>query len=172
MPEENKDIPETPPKEVPFEKEAKEFKDKYLRALAEMENLKKRLYKEKDEETRFAIEKTIIEFLHPLDNFENALKFADSSSPEVKNWCSGFHMIIAQFKEVLLNHGVTAYHALGNNFDPHLHEAMEVEETNEVPDGKILEEFIKGYKANNRVIRPAKVKVARNFTEKKENKND
>ncbi|MFA5250449.1 MAG: nucleotide exchange factor GrpE [Parachlamydiales bacterium] len=138
-----------------------DYKDKYLRALAELENFRKRSYKEKQETIHFSIENTVAEFLPVLDNFENALKFAASSSEEVKKWSSGFQMLLTQFKDVLYNHGIVAFHSEGNHFDPRHHEAMEIVETTQHPDGMILEEFAKGYKSENRTIRPAKVKVAK-----------
>lgn len=144
-----------------LQNELKDCQDKYLRLLAESENVRKRMQKEKQETISFAIENTICEFLPIIDNFENALKFAQSSSDEVKNWATGFQMILSQLKDVLHNHGIVAFHSEGNTFDPHFHEAMEIVETNEYPDGSIIEEFAKGYKSASRTIRPAKVKVTK-----------
>lgn len=144
-----------------LEKELGSFKDKYLRTLAEMENMRKRLQKEKEESIRFAVESTIVDFLSPLDNFENALKLAENSSPEIKKWAIGFEMILSQFKEVLHSNGIIAFHSQGTYFDPSMHDAMEIVETKEIEDGKILDEFTKGYKTQFRVIRPAGVKVAK-----------
>ncbi|MBM3208050.1 MAG: nucleotide exchange factor GrpE [Chlamydiae bacterium] len=144
-----------------LELEVKESHEKYLRLLAEMENSKKRLTKEKQEMTRFGIENVIADFLLPMDNLENALKFTHQMSEETRNWAIGFEMILNQFKEVLSEHGVSSFNSLGENFDPYLHEAVEVEETETVQEGKITQEFVKGYKSSNRTIRPAKVKVAK-----------
>ena len=144
-----------------LEEELEEYKDKYLRQLAEMDNTRKRLQKEKQEMTRFAVENVIAEILGPIDNLENALKFSHQMSDETKNWASGFLMILGQFKEVLSNHGVSAFHSEGMVFDPHLHYAIEVEETDLKPEGTILQEFVKGYKSEGRVVRPARVKVAK-----------
>ncbi len=155
---EAKSDPKTTEQEKP---EAIDYKDKYIRTLAEMENLRKRLQKEKLETISYVVENTISEFLPVLDNFENALKFASSSSEEVKKWASGFQMIITQFRDVLYSHGIVTFHSEGNHFDPNFHEAMEIVETNQHSDGTILEEFSKGYKSESRVIRPAKVKVAK-----------
>jgi molecular chaperone GrpE len=138
-----------------------EYKDKYMRLLADMENTRKRLQKEKEETLRLAVENTITEFLSPLDNFETALLSAQKSSDEVKQWASGFQMILSQFREILHNYGIISYHSLGKCFDPHLHEAMEIVETTEHPDGMILEEFSKGYKSGHRTLRAARVKVAK-----------
>ncbi|HSX10503.1 MAG TPA: nucleotide exchange factor GrpE [Chlamydiales bacterium] len=138
-----------------------DWKDKYLRALAEQENLRKRVQKEKQEMARFGIENVISEFLPAIDNFENALRFGMSATGEVKNWAVGFEMILSQFKEVLHNHGIVAFHSEGNTFDPEFHEAVEIVETLAHPDGTIMHEFTKGYKSAHRTIRPARVKVAK-----------
>jgi len=143
-----------------------DFKDKYFRTLAEMENMRKRMQRETKELNQFAVEKAIGEFLPALDNLENALLFADSAVPEVKNWAQGFQMILAQFKEVLVHHGIVVFHSEGQQFDPVYHEAVELEETDKVKSGTVLQEFNKGYKSRDRVIRPARVKVAK---EKEEN---
>jgi molecular chaperone GrpE len=138
-----------------------DYKDKYLRMLAELENARKRMQREKQENTRFAIENTILDFLPPLDNFENALNFSKNASEEVQKWATGFQMIHSQLRDILHNNGIVAFHSKGNIFDPHFHEALEIVETNEHPDGMILEEYAKGYKSGTRVVRPAKVKVAK-----------
>lgn len=138
------------------------WKDKYFRALAEQENMRKRIQKEKQEMLSFGIENAIAEFLPAIDNFENALRFAASAAGgEVKNWAIGFEMILSQYKEVLHNHGIVSFHSEGNTFDPQYHEAVEIVETTEHPDGTIMHEFSKGYKSANRTIRPARVKVAK-----------
>lgn len=138
-----------------------DWKDKYLRAIAEMENMRKRMQKERHDMTRFGIENAISDFLPAIDNFENALRFAQGASGEVKNWAMGFEMILSQFKEVLHNNGIVAFHSEGNTFDPQFHEAVEIVETNDSPDGAILQEFTKGYKSASRTVRPARVKVAK-----------
>ncbi len=141
--------------------EKPDYKDLYLRLLADMENAKKRMQKERVETIQYASERVIADFLPALDNLENALRFADQASVEVKNWAMGFQMILGQFKEVLVAQGVTQIPSLGAAFDPHSHEAVETVETNEHPDGTILEEFTKGYRMGTRIIRPARVKVAK-----------
>jgi molecular chaperone GrpE len=141
--------------------ELKDLKDKYLRTLAESENARKRLQKERLEAIQYATEGLLSDFLHPMDNFENALKFADQMSPEVKNWAIGFQMILNQFKDVLSSHGVSVDQTVGQEFDPHHHEAIEIIETDEFSPGTIIHEFSKGYKVGTRTIRPAKVKVAK-----------
>ena len=146
-----------------------EWKNKYFQLLADQENLRKRLQREKEQTLNFAIEKTIVEFLPIIDNFENALSFAEQSSNEIKQWATGFQMILSQLRDVIYSHGIVSFHSKGNMFDPYLHEAMEIVETNEHLDGTILEEFAKGYKGKDRIIRPAKVKIARTQKNVKEN---
>ena len=87
----------------PKVEEIVDWKDKYFRTLAEMENMRKRMQKERQEIARFGIENAIGEFIPAIDNFENALRFVESAGPEVKNWAIGFEMILSQFKEVLHN---------------------------------------------------------------------
>lgn len=164
--------PESQDRCIQLELELKDCQEKNLRLLAEMENSKKRLMKEKLEMTRFGIENVISDFLTPMDNLENALKFAQQMSEETRNWARGFEMILSQFKDVLSGHGVTSFNSVGAAFDPHLHEAVEIEETDKVPEGQVLQEFVKGYKSAQRMLRPARVKVAKtpgNDTESKIN---
>ena len=154
--EQTEPLPEAPPVE-----EVIDYKDKYLRLLAEMENMRKRMQKEKMETMRFAIDNVLSEILIPMDSLENALKAAAQMAGEVKNWALGFEMILSQFKDVLQQNGVTAFVSEGQQFDPHLHEAVETEETDIASEGTILKEFVKGYRCGDRVIRPARVKVAK-----------
>lgn len=148
--------------------ELKECKDKYLRQLAEAENMRKRLQKEKQEMTQYAIGNILADFLGPIDHLENALKHTENSSDEVKHWGLGFKMILNQFKDVLNNNGVKQVEAVGKQFDPHVHEAIEMVETNDVKPGTVVEEFLKGFKLGEKIIRPARVKVAKEPTEKGE----
>ncbi len=149
-------------------KDASEYKDKYFRALAEMENSRKRLQQEKQEMISYAVDNMIDEFLLPLDNLENALKFTDNLSDEIKNWAMGFKMIAAQFTQVLENHGIIPYASVGEIFNPHFHEAVETEVSNAHAEGTVLSEVQKGYRHGERILRVAKVKVS---TIEKEEKN-
>lgn len=142
-------------------RQLEEEQNKYLRSLADMENSRKRMYKERHESNRFAVENVIGEFLEPLDNFENAMGFIHQASEETQNWAKGFEMILVQFKNILSSHKVTPYTSEGQFFDPHLHEVLEVEETEKHPDGLILQEFMKGYRCGERILRAARVKVAK-----------
>lgn len=142
-------------------KEAAEYKDKYLRALADADNLQKRLQKERQDQIQYAVENVITEILDPIDHFENALKFTQQSSEEVKNWAIGFQMILTQFKDALASLGVVPFSSEGMPFNPHLHEAVEMISTDEHPSGTVIAENIRGYKMGDRTIRPARVKVSK-----------
>lgn len=158
------EIPVEAIQEDPLEKcllETQEYKDKYLRLLADSENLRKRLSKEKQEMTAYALQQVLAEFLPPIDHMENALGFTDQMSDEVKHWSLGFQMILTQFKDVLSNHGAKSFISKNTPFDPHLHEAVEMLETAEVAPGIVIEEFVKGYKMGDKVLRPARVKVSK-----------
>ncbi len=146
--------------------EVREYKDKYLRLLAEQENTRKRQQKERIDQMRFANESLTLDFLRPMDNLENALNFAKDMSDEVKNWAIGFQMILTQFKDILTANGVTPFESKGQVFDPHVHEAVEMVESEEFPAGCVVEEFSRGYKMGDRVIRPARVKVSKSREDK------
>ncbi|MCX6994574.1 MAG: nucleotide exchange factor GrpE [Chlamydiae bacterium] len=137
-----------------------DFKEKYLRVLAESENIRKRLQKDKLEAVLYAEAELLADILQPIDNMENALRFAKDAAPEVRNWALGFEMILGQLKEVLINHGVSPIDSIGKEFDPYLHEAVETLEIEEIAPGTILEEFSRGYRIGTKVLRPARVKVA------------
>lgn len=147
-----------------LESELKECKDKHLRMLAETENMRKRMQKEKQESVRFAVENVIAELLVPIDNLENALAFTDQMTPETRNWAAGFQMILGQFKDVLSENNVQPFESINTQFDAHKHQAIEMEETDKKPEGTILQEFVKGYRCGDRIIRPARVKVAKNLS--------
>ena len=141
--------------------ERQEFKDKYLRLLADAENARKRLGKEKQDAAQYLLQDFVSEFLMPIDNMENALAFADQMSDEVRNWAIGFKMILGQLQDALESKGVRPFVSVGEAFDPHLHEAVEMQESNEAKPDIVLEEFSRGYRMGDRVIRPARVKVSK-----------
>ena len=148
-----------------IKKELAECKDKYLRVLAESENARKRLQKEKQEMIQYSIQNIIVDFLNPIDHMENALKFTQHMSPDVKHWAQGFQMILTQFKDVLTMNGVAPFASEGQPFDPHRHEAVETIETADYPPGIVLEESLRGYEMGDKTIRPARVKVSRALSE-------
>jgi molecular chaperone GrpE len=141
--------------------QAAEYKDKYLRGLAESENSRKRMQKERQELVQYAIQNALADFLSPIDHLENALQFAHQAAPEVQHWAVGFQMILGQFKDALVANGVTTIESVGKPFDHNLHEAIEMVETDQFPAGIVIEETLRGYKIGERLLRPARVKVAK-----------
>ena len=154
-----------------LKQEVKEFKHKYLELLADAENARKRMHKDKDEVIQYAIRNIILDFLHPIDHMENALRFTEEASDEVKHWATGFNMILNQFREILSNNGVKPIDAVGQPFDPHLHEAIEMVQTDQYPDGIVVEESTKGYLIGEKTLRPSRVKVSQSETKEDEEKN-
>lgn len=141
--------------------EAEEYKTKYLRNLAEMENARKRMQRERLELIKFANEQLILDLLNPLDQMEQALAFAEQASAEVSNWAMGFKMILAQLEAAIKSAGAESFEAHGQLFDPHLHEAIEATEDPKLEPGTIVKQHCKGYRMGERVIRPARVQVVR-----------
>ena len=143
-----------------LKQELAEFRDKYLRVLADFENYKKRTQKEMGNIVKLANERLIKELLPVLDNFERGLKFAGDSVKQ-DNFYKGVEMIYRQLLDVLAKEGVHQFDSLGERFDPEKHEAVEVRETCDCEDGVIIEEIEKGYMIHDKVLRPAKVIVAK-----------
>jgi molecular chaperone GrpE len=162
----------TPPTVEELEKQVQEYKEKYLRALAEVENTRKRLTKEKIESQSFAVQNIVVDILQPLDHLEQAVHHADKASKEVSNWVIGFEMIIQQLKQALADHGILPFDSLGQAFDPHRHEAIETEEKEDSPEGTVVFEFQKGYTLSGRVIRPARVRVSTRCKEESDESNN
>jgi len=142
-----------------------DYKRKYLHLLADSENARKRLQKDKDEIVQYSIRSILLDFINPIDQMENALKFTKKSSSDVQNWAKGFEMILAQFKDVLANNNVKSYTSVGQVFDPHLHDAIETKETEDHPPGVVVEESTKGYMMGEKVLRPARVVVSKELTD-------
>ena len=137
-----------------FEKEVNELKDKNLRLLAEFENYKKRTAKEKESAYDYAACNTILNILPVFDTLKAALQHSDAES-----FKSGIEMVAKQFSDALTKIGVVEIEALNNQFDPELHHAVMRDEESDAESGVIVEEFQKGYKLKDNVIRHSMVKV-------------
>ena len=140
------------------EKEAEPEEDgdaKYLRLMADFQNYKKRVEKEKKDLYSYANEKLVTELLAVLDNFERALAHEDSGG----GFKEGMEMIFKQLMDVLEKSGLAEIAALGEDFDPNFHNAVMTEETEEYESGKVSGVLQKGYTLNGKVIRPSMVKV-------------
>ncbi|MCM8785182.1 MAG: nucleotide exchange factor GrpE [Candidatus Omnitrophica bacterium] len=141
-------------------KKIEELNDKYLRTLAEFDNYRKRAEREKRDLIKYGNENLILQLI-PFDEiFENVIKMTDrNSSPEVIK--KGIELLKKEFEKFLESHGVKKIKAKGEKFDPNLHEAVGVVETDEIEDGIILEEDKSGYIYKDKVIRPSMVRVAK-----------
>ena len=134
--------------------------DRLARLQAEFDNARKRAVREQQEFREYAAADVIKNFLPVLDSFERALKVGgDSNSNEFRN---GVDLIYRQLQDAIQKTGVQPIVAVGQPFDPRIHEAVEMVDTNDVPDHHVLEELQRGYKYKERLLRPAMVKVARN----------
>lgn len=137
---------------------AKEYLDQLLRLKADFENTKKRLERDKQDAIKYANEKLLLEILPIVDNLDRAMASLDEGhDPEkVKK---GLHIAQGELHEVLLEHGVQVVKSVGEAFDPNMHEAVAVVESDEKEEGTVLDEIQKGYLLNGRLIRPSKVRI-------------
>jgi molecular chaperone GrpE len=134
------------------------LRDRFARAQAEFDNARRRAAKEQQEFRDFATADAIKTLLPVLDSFERALQ----ANSEAGDFRGGVELIHKQFQDALAKMGLRAIPAKGEPFDPHVHEAIEMVESSDVPDHEVLEELQRGYKLKDRLLRPAMVKVAKN----------
>jgi len=142
------------------DEEIKEFKDKYLRALADLENYRKRMEKEFDSFRQYAQVEFLRKISPVLDSFERAMDGASVDNDE-GNYAKGVEIIYRQFKETLKSMGLEEFSSFGEVFDPARHEAVGTVVDDEKPENTIVEEVSKGYVVKERVIKPAKVLVSK-----------
>ncbi|MCX8082802.1 MAG: nucleotide exchange factor GrpE [bacterium] len=136
------------------------LKDKYIRILADFDNYKKRVEKEKQDIFKFGTENLILQLLPFDDIFESVLKQMENNpSPDIIH--KGVEMLKREFTKFLEGIGVKKIDTKGTLFNPEIHEASEIVETDEYKEGEIIEEIRSGYSFHNRVIRPALVKVSK-----------
>jgi molecular chaperone GrpE len=139
-------------------KERDELKDQYLRAMADMDNLRKRVEREKTEYTQFALSDLLLDLLGVMDNFERALGAADAT-PDGKSFRDGIELIYRMYQSALFKRGVRPIEIKDKAFDPTLHHAMITEESEGVSEPEVSQELQKGYWLHSRLLRPALVKV-------------
>ena len=132
--------------------------ERYMRLMAEFQNFKKRAAKEKTDIHAYANEKIMNELLPVLDNFERALE-TDASDAEA--YAKGMSLIFEQMKTALEKSGLKEIEALGETFDPNLHNAVMMEDSEEHESGKVSKVLQKGYTLNDKVIRPSMVAVSK-----------
>lgn len=140
---------------------AKEYWDRLLRQQAEFDNIRKRFERDKQEFQKFAQEDIIVELLGVLDDLERSVEAAEKKQENFEAFLKGIEMILAHLYDLLKKRGVTAIEAKGKKFDPNQHEALMQTESDEHDDEEVIEELQKGYTFNDKVIRTAKVRVAK-----------
>ena len=138
------------------EQDLHEFKDRYLRTLADFENFRKRSEREKNDYFKYAMAGVIKDLLPVLDNFDRALEHAE----EGDDFHKGVALIYKQLFDVLQRHGLRIIEESGARFDPNIHEAVVTDEDPSVPNHTVVAVLQKGYFLHDRLLRPAMVKVA------------
>jgi molecular chaperone GrpE len=142
------------------EQELAEFKDKYLRTLAESENTRKRIRQQSEESVRIQREGLLRDLLPIVDNLERAVAAARSGG-DGHSIVEGVEMVLRSLHEFLRANGVTPVAAVGQTFDPSRHEAVDHVETQAHPPNTVVNEFHRGYLIGDRVLRPARVSVSK-----------
>ncbi|MGB9736171.1 MAG: nucleotide exchange factor GrpE [bacterium] len=170
-PEKNSEVKVQEPEESPeiielknqidrLTQEAATYKDKWLRAEAELDNYKKRVHKERLEQLKYAYEGLIRELLPVIDNLERAIEYSKKHSQKDSLY-EGVELTLKLLKKAIEGFGVNEIESVGKVFDPSLHEGVGVEEGEEYEDNVIVKELEKGYLYKDRLIRPAKVIVGK-----------
>jgi molecular chaperone GrpE len=166
---ENEDTPATEPQQAPasdtpdlnsdierLTKEAAELKDKYVRAVAEMENIRRRAEREKADLIKYSLETVFKDFLPALDSLDKALPESTDASD---SFVAGLAMVKKQLLDVFKKHGLEPISAQGAPFDPNLHQAIQRIDSDQVDKETVGSEFARGYVLNGRLLRPAIVSV-------------
>ncbi len=134
--------------------------EKMLRVVAEYENGKKRVEREKERSLKFAKERVLMGLFPIIDNLERSAKY-ESDEPAEDDTPKGVHLVLDQIKKYLKDtDDVEAYDPINEPFDPEYHEAMAMQPSEDVESGVVIDVFEKGYKSGERVLRAAKVVVS------------
>lgn len=141
------------------EKEAAEHKDQWLRATADYKNFKRRVDAERSELIRSASSALLLKLLPVVDDFDRSIANIPAEIAATA-WWGGTHLIAQKMRIILESEGAKPIEALGSDFDPNLHEAVIYEDA-EGQEGKVIAELQRGYKLNDRVLRPTMVKVGK-----------
>jgi molecular chaperone GrpE len=147
------------------EAEVSELKEQILRQKAEFDNFRKRSRREMEDFRKFAVENIMFDLLDVCDNFERVL-FTFRKAEDVESVVNGVEMVFKQFISILEKEGLKKIECEGEEFDPHLHEATQHVESDQHPDNTIVEVCRPGYEFNSKVIRPARVAVSRQSSNK------
>jgi molecular chaperone GrpE len=142
------------------DKELAEFKDKYLRLLADSDNVRKRLRQQSEETVRIQRENLLRDLLPIVDNLERAVDAAGGGG-NGKPIVEGVEMVLRSLHDLLKANGVTQLAAIGQTFDPQVHEAVDHVASDQHPPNTVVSEFHRGYQVGDRILRPARVAVSK-----------
>ena len=141
-------------------KERDELKDEYLRNLAEIDNFRKRINKEKENYHKYILSEFLLNLLEVLDNFDRALSAQSNSNNDEKSILSGVKMTYKQLYELLKKYNTIEIEALGKPFNPNFHQALSKEERDDIKEPIVVGVYQKGFMYNDKLLRPSLVKVA------------
>ncbi|MBM3857720.1 MAG: nucleotide exchange factor GrpE [Verrucomicrobia bacterium] len=154
--------PEVQDPAAALQAEVNKYRDQSLRAAADLENFRKRMAREKEEAIRYANVSLLEKLIPILDNFELGLEVAKTASDgSAASIAQGLSMVQRQLADFIKDHGVTAVEAVGQPFDPKLHEAIGHEPHAQISEGSVISQVRRGYKLVDRLIRPAAVIVSK-----------
>jgi molecular chaperone GrpE len=140
--------------------EAAQYKDRWIRERADLENFKKRAARDRQEAARYGVERLVQDLLPVVDDLERALAAA-RDAPGAEPVVAGIELVLQGFLDVLARHGVARVAAAGERFDPSLHEAVSHVPHPEVPEGMVVQEHRGGYRLHDRLVRAAMVTVSK-----------
>jgi len=143
---------------VELRKERDALHDRLLRQAAEFDNYRKRVERERKDSAQMAAIDFVQELLPVIDDFERALQ---TQAPGAESYRQGLEIIHRALMEMLRKRGVTPIDAVGTEFDPQVHQAVAYEEAPDRRDGEVMEQFTRGYRLGDKLVRPAMVKVAK-----------
>ncbi len=144
--------------EIQPEKKEDDFKAKYFYMLAEMDNMRKRFERDKENSLKFGLENILRDLIEVVDNFERTTDMLRvDQDKKIQNIVFGIDMVRKQFLDTLSKSGLTQVPSLGKDFDPNFHEAMGMETHETAKENEVIKEYQKGYVLNGRLVRAAKV---------------
>jgi molecular chaperone GrpE len=135
-------------------------RDRFLRARADMENFKKRVERQTTDQAASTRRALLLKVLGVMDNLDRAMQAQTDDPAGRDSLVTGLRLTAWQFNQLLQQEGLQPIVAVGQPFDPHLHEAVDTVVTNEQPEGTVVQESLKGYRQGDVVLRPARVVVA------------
>jgi len=144
------------------ENDVNEIKNRYVRTLADIENLRKRTKKEVEDMKKYAVTSLLKDFLPVVDNLKRAIEHVSEEEKKTNPLAEGVILVHKQFQDALEKNSVKSFNALNEIFDPTKHEALQMVDNDELPNNTVITEYETGYFIGDRLLRPAKVIVTKN----------